>query len=148
MVGVWIFFGTCKGNERQPLNRVRLSSGVVYNGATFLGFHVTGLGNMVTKSLIRQVGITTEGKPVVAQVYREYETSGVPLEVLLSILNDRGMVVCWISLYREARLGGMKHSRILSMLDTAVSDSYGGLVRDEVLRVLRLLHDKQHPCLS
>lgn len=100
------------------------------------------------KTLIRQVGETPDGKPVVDQVYREYETSGVPLEIILSILADRGAVVCWISLYREARRAGMQHSRILSKLDEAVSDGYGGVVRDEVLRVLKLLHERQDPCLD
>lgn len=87
------------------------------------------------------VGRTVEGKPVVAGVYRVFETLGLPLEVVLQVVHDKDMVPCWMSLYREAKAAGMQHDRILSKLDPAISDSYGVVFRDFVIRALQKLHE-------
>lgn len=77
------------------------------------------------KTCLRQIGITEDGKPVLAGVYKAYETYGVPLEVLLVSLEESGAIPCWNTLYDEAKAAGMKHERIKSMLAPAISDSYG-----------------------
>ncbi len=91
--------------------------------------------------MFQLVGHTIEGKPVVSGVYRVFETHGLPLEVLLQGLQDKGVVPCWMSLYREASAAGVPHERILSKLDQAVSDSYGKDFRDNVIRSLQRLHE-------
>lgn len=85
------------------------------------------------KNELSQVGVDPDGRRVMAGVFKEYETSGCPLDLILSILADNGILVCWISLYREARMAGMKHNRVLSMLDPAIVDSYGSNMRNTVL---------------
>ncbi len=76
------------------------------------------------KQLIRQVGVTTEGKPVVAGIYRFCETVGLPLVDALFVLDQQGQVPCWESYYKEALDAGMKHARILSRLKEAMADTY------------------------
>lgn len=100
------------------------------------------------EQLIVQVGTTSDGKVIVAGVFRFFATHGIPLEVLMSLLSDKNVMPCWISLYREARQAGIQHSRILSRLDTAIQDAYGVEVRDEVIRVLSLLYARRHVCLD
>lgn len=92
--------------------------------------------------MFRILGHTTDGKVVVAGVYSFYETYGLPLEVVFQVLQDRNSIPCWISFHREAVSAGMQHERILSMLDPAISDSYGPAFRDQVLTGLRRLHHR------
>ena len=86
--------------------------------------------------MLEQVGETTDGKAVYAGVYKTFETYGIPLDTLLQTLRDRNGIPCWISFYREAQDAGMKHERILSKLDEALSDVYGAAFRDHVIEVL------------
>ena len=89
--------------------------------------------------MITQTGITPEGKPVVAGVYRFFETHGIPLGDLLGLLNDRGCVPDWLSLYDEALAAGMKRDRILSKIEEASCDGYGADFTAQVMKRLRLL---------
>lgn len=83
------------------------------------------------------VGNTAAGVPVLAGVYRFFETHGLPLDVVLTVLRERGALPCWCSFYREAAAAGMKHERIISKLDEAIADAYGPAFRDVVIDKLR-----------
>jgi len=89
--------------------------------------------------MLESVGKTQDGKTIVTGVYKFYETTGVPLDSILGILEERGMTPDWMALVLEAVEAGMKPDRFLSMLDPAIADSYGPVMRDEVIRRLRLL---------
>lgn len=85
-------------------------------------------------------GTTTDGKRVVSGVYRFFETHGLPLDVVLTLLREDNAVPCWLSFHREARTAGMRHERILAKLDEAVCDAYGGAFRDHVVHELERRH--------
>ena len=87
------------------------------------------------------VGETVDGKTVYAGVYKFYETHGLPIDIILEALRDKNAIPCWVSFHREARMAGMKHTRILSKLDEALSDVYGPEFRDHVIKILRLIHE-------
>lgn len=87
--------------------------------------------------MIKVVGKTLEGMTVVQGVYSFYETEGLPLDVLFETLRNKGMIPDWPTFVLEAVEARMKVPRILSMLETAVADSYGSDMRDVVLRRLR-----------
>lgn len=89
------------------------------------------------RGLLSVVGKTEDEKVVVAGVYRTYETEGLPLDVILDSLRSRGAVPDWEAFVREAEDAGMGRDRILSMLDPAISDSYGPEFRDRVMSRLR-----------
>ena len=80
------------------------------------------------------LGKTKDGKNVVAGVYKVFETHGLPLDILLSILAEKNSVPCWMSAHREALAAGMKHERILAKLEEALSDAYGPEFRDHVIK--------------
>ncbi len=86
--------------------------------------------------MILQVGKTTDGRGVVVGIYRYYETHGIPLDVLLEALRDKGYIPDWRAFVQEALAAGMKKSRVLSMLEPALADVYGGAFRDHVLKRL------------
>lgn len=92
--------------------------------------------------LLVVVGKTCGGKTVYAGVYRLFETVGLPLDVILGGLRDNNAIPCWVSFHREARAAGMKHERILSKLDEAISDALGAGFRDHVIQTLQALHSK------
>ena len=89
--------------------------------------------------MLESVGRTQDGKTVVTGVYKFYETTGVPLDSILGILEERGMIPDWMAFILEAIEAGMKTDRILSMLEPAIADSYGSGMRIEVIRRLRFL---------
>lgn len=82
---------------------------------------------------MKTVGRTSDGKIVVTEVFKFYETEGLPLDVILETLRVRDMVPDWLAFVFEATRAGMKFERILSMLDAAISDSYGSELRDVVI---------------
>lgn len=88
-----------------------------------------------------QVGRTEQGTPVVAGVFRFFETHGLPLDTVLSVLRERGALPCWPSFFREARAAGMKPERIISKLEEAIADAYGAPFRDVVIRRLERMRE-------
>lgn len=82
------------------------------------------------------VGETTDGRKLVDGVWAMYETHGLPLDVIFDVLIQKESIPDWIALYKQMRESGMQHSRILSKLDEAISDSYGKEFRDVVISTL------------
>lgn len=74
--------------------------------------------------LIRIVGETEDGKTVVAGVYRFYETVGLPLDVILSELNQRNALPCWNTLVDEMKTAGWGERKIRGTLDAAIAAVY------------------------
>jgi len=87
------------------------------------------------------VGTTPDGRKVVRGVYNFYETNGVPLDVLFETLQNQGMIPDWLSFMLEAVEAGMKPERVIHMLDPAIADSFGGVLRDMVVVRLRSMTD-------
>ncbi len=71
--------------------------------------------------------------PVLAGIYRFVETHGLPLDVLLEVVHDRGAVPCWLSFMREAESAGMRRDRALSKLAEAVTDVHGSEFCENVM---------------
>lgn len=84
-------------------------------------------------------GKTTDGTLVVAGVFRCYETTGLPIDVILECLRQKNMVPDWLTFYVEALRAGMKHERIVSKLDSAISDIYGKNFKDVVIERIELV---------
>jgi len=78
-------------------------------------------------------GYTTDGKSVYGGVYKFYETHGIPLDIIFNIFIERDWIPDWIDIYKSASYGGMKHDRIISKLEEAISDSYGKEYCDAVI---------------
>lgn len=87
--------------------------------------------------MIEVVGKTSDGTLVVSGVYKFYETNGMPLDVLFETLRNRGMIPDWGAFVLEAVEARMKPERAISMLDSAIVDSFGAVVRDVVMVRLR-----------
>jgi hypothetical protein len=90
--------------------------------------------------MITVCGKTEDGKSVVYGIYRFFETEGVPLDVIFEILKLKNAIPDWMAFVKEATAAGMKPSRIISMLDTAISDSYGLEMRNAVIPKLHEIY--------
>lgn len=93
--------------------------------------------------IIYQVGITTDNKIVVNGIWKMFETHGVPLDIIFAICMQRQLVPDWVSLYRQMLDSGMKHSRILSKLEEAISDSFGKEFCEVVISKLEQIFNSQ-----
>jgi hypothetical protein len=97
------------------------------------------------KSLLFQTGITSDDKKVMGGLYSCYETHGLPLDMLLSCCISNNWMPDWIDFYLAALAAGMKHCRILSKLEEAVSDSFGKEFCDVVISKLDIMFSERKP---
>lgn len=91
------------------------------------------------KKLHYQSGITSEGNLVISGVYKLYETIGLPLDVIFTCFRERNWVPDWIDFYLGAVASGMEHTRIISKLEEAISDSFGKEWADVVISRLNIV---------
>ncbi len=75
--------------------------------------------------MLFQTGVTTDRKPVIGGTFAFYETHGIPFSVICLNFMDKGWMPDWIHFYKCASDSGMKHDRIMSMINEAVVDSFG-----------------------
>ena len=85
---------------------------------------------------MKRVGTTKDGRAVVSGLLRLYETDGLPLAVIFHCYADKGIVPCWMSFWREARVAGWKATTITTRLADAIADTWGADHRDVVMRIL------------
>lgn len=72
-----------------------------------------------------QVGVTEDGKPIIKGAFRMVDTHGVPLEVVISFLDNNGRMPSWADFYDNARKAGWKSRGIVAKLRNVVGDVYG-----------------------
>jgi hypothetical protein len=82
-------------------------------------------------------GKTHENRPVWKGIFEVTSSIGLPLVTVLTLFKDRGYVVDWIDYYESALKHGMQSERVLSRIESDVSDVYGSEYRDRVLELLR-----------
>lgn len=91
------------------------------------------------KTIIFQSGVTSDNKKVISGIYKMFESHGIPLDVIFSLLKERNIIPDWINLYRDCRRSGMGHDRIISKLEEAINDSYGKEFGIQVIYNLNLI---------
>lgn len=82
------------------------------------------------------VGKTQCGKSVVSGLGKLYFENGLPLSVIFDGLQRRNLVPSFRHLVSELEQNGMKHERILHLLNEQVFESYGKEFRDVVINRL------------
>lgn len=63
---------------------------------------------------MNQSGITIDGKPVLSGVFDLVGTVGLPLDIVICELIDRGAVIDMMDFIRDARRDGWKNRTIIS----------------------------------
>jgi len=80
---------------------------------------------------MKKKGQTQDGKTVVGDVFKLFDSSGVPMDALLSAINDKGMVVDWVDFINEALLRGWTEKTLRQRLEHTIQDVYGKAHADE-----------------
>ena len=86
--------------------------------------------------LIQIVGKTTEDQLVLSGLYKYFETTGLPLDIILDQVKTKNMVPSWKHLYNEMIQAGMDHDRAISRISLAIFDVYGREYRNNVIGFL------------
>ena len=82
------------------------------------------------------VGKTQDGIIVVAGLGKLYFQEGIPLSIIFDGLKSKNILPSFKHLYSELRENGMKHERIIHLLNENVFESYGKQFRDVVISKL------------
>jgi hypothetical protein len=90
--------------------------------------------------LLKQVGVTIEGMPVMDGVFHLYATEGLPLELIFLQMQKRGWIPAWPTFYEDARANGWKHQTIVVKLREALADTWGPAFRNGVLERLEKIY--------
>lgn len=85
---------------------------------------------------MHKVGITVDGKPVLAGVAKMYFESGVPPSILFDEIIKRNAMPSWLHFYKECMDNGMPHSRIIHLLNEHVCETFGKSFRNKVIDTL------------
>ena len=93
--------------------------------------------------IIFQIGIA-EDKSIVAGIWKMFETHGLPLDTIFTLCIQKNWIPCWTTLYKDMVASGMKHDRIISKLEEAISDSFGKAFCDVVIfRLNNIFNSKE-----
>lgn len=90
---------------------------------------------------IRQVGLTTDGSPVMAGAGTMMTTHGVPLEVVLSGFKERGWVCDWADYYATCAGDGHNPQTIISRVAAACGDVFGPEYAEVIQKRIEALID-------
>lgn len=80
---------------------------------------------------MKSTGMTVDDKIVVSDTFKFVGTHGLPLDVLLHVLKDKGLVIDWLDFIQDARRDGWKDRTIRARILAAVADVFGPSYRNE-----------------
>jgi hypothetical protein len=63
-------------------------------------------------------------------------TIGLPLEVLLPMLDKHNMVVDWVDFYESSIKGGWSRKTVLNKIESALGDCFGKQYKNEIMKRL------------
>lgn len=77
------------------------------------------------RRLLQAVGKTPDGVVAIKGVFPLVDTHGIPLDLVLDSLKDKGMMPDWHDYVAKARKAGWRLDRTVRQLSVAVGDVYG-----------------------
>ena len=87
------------------------------------------------------IGKTESGQLVVGDIFKFFDTHGLPLADMFSMCIASDLQPCWIDFYNQAIEHGWKHKTILLRLADALTDSYGAEYAKIVIERLELKYN-------
>ena len=71
------------------------------------------------------IGKTTSDSLVVGDIFKFFDTHGLPLADIFNICIKNSLQPCWLDFYNQAHTHGWSHKTIIIRLRDALCDSYG-----------------------
>lgn len=87
---------------------------------------------MKTKSELSFAGKTESGQIVIKGIYRCFETTGLPLDNIVSWIKENDFVPGWHDYFLEATNAGISPERTRSRMEEVIIDVYGKKYWDEI----------------
>jgi hypothetical protein len=75
--------------------------------------------------MLEVAGYTTDGKMVIKGIFRFFETTGLPLDIIVDQITSRGCVPSWYDYFLEATAAGIPPERVKSRMEEVILDVYG-----------------------
>ena len=76
------------------------------------------------------MGKTEDGKLVVTGLFELVDTHGIPLDIVVSKFEERGLMPSWTHFYDKAVKAGWKPEGVVQKLRGVVGDVYGPKFRE------------------
>ena len=73
---------------------------------------------------------------IVGNVFRQYDSRGIPLDIVFEVIFKKGGIPCWTSFYEDARKCGWKDKKILTTIENSLRDI--GISPEGVIERLKL----------
>lgn len=70
-------------------------------------------------------GRTQDGKLVIGGVFRFVGEQGIPLDLIVSFLNEHNLMLDWLDFLRDSEKEGWPRERTIHRLQETVGDVYG-----------------------
>ena len=74
---------------------------------------------------LKIVGKTSSGDVVVSNLFKFFDTYGLPLEDVFLLCKKSDLTPSWLHFYQEAVNGGWTHETIINRLSTSIFDAHG-----------------------
>jgi len=87
---------------------------------------------------INIVGVSEDGKKVVAGVFRLFDTVGLPLEIIFERIKNEDWIVDWKEFIGDARKHGWSDRTIRTRVITAYGDVFGMKKMDQFEKLFEL----------
>lgn len=71
------------------------------------------------------VGLTSDNKKVVNGIFRLFDSTGLPLDVVFSMCEEKNIIPSWIDFYNDAIKQGWTEKTIMNRLEINIRDVYG-----------------------
>ena len=94
--------------------------------------------NKKKRMQFHSLGITPENVIVVDNVFKLFDSLGLPLDAVFDLCKEKNMMPSWTHFYDDAIKQGWSHETIMNRLSINVSDVYGKEFCDEVIKRLEL----------
>ena len=91
------------------------------------------------KHNLEYIGQTVDDFHVGNNVFKIYETYGIPLGVIVGYLHSIKVKVNWLDFWDDAIKSGMNYKNVLSMIRNAVNDTFDDKYTNELIRRLQLI---------
>jgi len=82
------------------------------------------------------IGETRDGKKVVTEVFKLYDTRGLPLSIIFQLCDEQNLIPSWIDFYIDAIKAGWKDKTVKSRLKDEMSDYYSQEFTENVIKRL------------
>ena len=93
---------------------------------------------MAKKRILKNNGKTEDERPVMGNTFSLLGTHGLPLEFILSYIQEKGLAVDWIDYINGALKDGANLDTVKARISSAVGDVHGPKYRDEVMKRVEL----------